>query len=154
MYRSPGLEVFHFLLNKEKLTDFQEKFLDAITIYSRSLLNKQLSDRLLYTLTALETIFLKDSGENIQDAISFRMAYMQDVSVEERRAIISNIKKTYGIRSSFVHHGQSVSIDNLEILEKFMTNAWVSLFALFDYAITDITKEQFFEQLENRRLAG
>lgn len=154
VYRSPGLEVFHFLLNKEKLTDFQEKYLEAVSIYSRSSLNKEISDRLLYTLMALETIFLRDSGEYIQDAISFRMAYMQPVSVEQRRAIISNVKKTYALRSAFVHHGQSVSVDNLATLEEFMKNTWLSLHALINYVVTDITKEKFFEQLENRRLAG
>jgi hypothetical protein len=153
-YWSPGLEVFHFLLNKEKLTDFQEKYLEAISIYSRSSLNKQISDRLIYTLVALETIFLKDSGEYIQDAISWRMAYMQPTSVEERREIIKNVKDTYALRSSFIHHGQQVSVDNLIVLTEFMKNAWQSLHSLIPYAASEITKEEFFTELENRRLSG
>ena len=154
IYRSPGLEVFHFLLNKEKLTDFQEKFLEAISIYSRSSLNKQISDRLIYTLVALETIFLKDTGEYIQDAISLRMAYMQPVTVEERRTIVKNVKDTYGLRSSFIHPGQNVTVDNLITLEEFMKTAWLSLHALIPYVATEIKKDEFFIELENRKLSG
>lgn len=154
IYRSPGLEVFHFLLNKEKLTDFQEKFLESISIYSRSSLNKQISDRLIYTLVALETIFLRDTGEYIQDAISLRMAYMHPISVDERRLLIKNVKDIYGLRSSFIHHGQNVSVDKLSTLEEFMKNTWLSLHALIPYVATEITKEEFFNELENRRLSG
>ncbi len=154
LYRLAGLDVLNFLLNKENLTDLQEKYLEALSIYSRSLLTKQVSDRLIYSLVALETIFLKDSGEYIQDAISLRMAYMQPVSIEERRAIISNVKKTYKLRSSFIHHGQSVSVDDIETLKEFVNNAYSSLLAVSDYAVTDIKLEEFFDSLEDRKLSG
>lgn len=151
---APELEVLSMLLNKEKLTDFQESLLDALILYSRSSLAKQVSDKLVYMLIALESVFLKDSSELIQDAISLRMAYMQDVSIEKRRAIISNVKAVYKLRSSFIHHGQSISIDETNILTEFMMNALLSLAALIPLAASEITKEQFFSNLENRRLAG
>lgn len=153
-YIAAGLDVLNFLLNKERLTDFQEKYLEAISIYSRSSLTKQLSDRLIYILVALETIFLKDSGEYIQDAISLRMAYMQPVSIEERRAVVSNVKKIYKLRSSFIHHGQNISVDDMAIVDEFASNACLSLLALTDYVVSDMTLENFFEFLENRKLSG
>ena len=150
----PELGVLGMLLNKENLTDFQESLLDALILYSRSSLAKQVSDKLVYILIALESSFLKDSSELIQDAISLRMAYMQDVSVEERRAIISNVKAVYKLRSSFIHHGQSISIDATKILMEFMKNALLSLAALIPLAASEITREEFFNNLEERRLAG
>ncbi|MDQ3820559.1 MAG: HEPN domain-containing protein [Acidobacteriota bacterium] len=151
---APELGMLSMLLNKEKLTDFQESFLDALILHSRSSLAKQVSDKLVYIVIALESIFLKDSSELIQDAISLRMAYMHDVSVEKRRAIISNVKAVYKLRSSFIHHGQRISVDETKILTEFMMNAVLSLAALIPLAATEITREEFFNNLENRRLAG
>ncbi len=154
MYWDTGLGTLGNLLNADKPTDFQKTLLESLFLYSKSSLAKQISDKLLYILVALESVFLKDSGEFIQDAISLRMAYMQPVSVEERRAITRNIKATYALRSSFVHHGQNISIDNVAILQEFMENAWMSLQALIPLAARGITKEEFFRDLEDRRLSG
>lgn len=151
---APELGVLSMLLKKETLTDFQQTLLDALVLYSRSSLAKQVSDKLVYVLIALESVFLKDSSELIQDAISLRMAYMQDVSVEKRRAIINNVKAVYKLRSSFIHHGRSIGVDEMKILMEFMMNALLSLAALIPLAASEITKEEFFTNLENRRLAG
>ncbi|CAN5491759.1 hypothetical protein BH18ACI1_BH18ACI1_20340 [soil metagenome] len=153
-YIAAGLDVLNFLLTKENLTDFQKKYLEAITIYSRSSLTKNLSDRLIYIIVALETIFLKDTGEHIQEAVSLRMAYMQPVSIEERKAIRTNVRKIYGLRSSFIHHGQYISVDNMAVIDEFASNACLSLLALTEYAVSDMTLENFFEFLENRKLSG
>ncbi|MGB7923442.1 MAG: hypothetical protein WCF57_09375 [Pyrinomonadaceae bacterium] len=150
----PELSVLSMLLKKEKLTDFQESLLDALILYSKSSLAKQVSDKLVYILVALESVFLKDSSELIQDAISLRMAYMQDVSIEKRRAIISNVKAVYKLRSSFIHHGQNIGVDDTKILIEFMRNALLSLGALIPLAATEITKEEFFNNLDDRRIAG
>jgi hypothetical protein len=151
---APELQILSDLMNKEKLTDFQESLLDALILYSRSSLAKQVSDKLVYILIALESAFLKDSSELIQDAISLRMAYMQDVSVEKRRAIISNVKAIYKLRSSFIHHGQNIGVDDTKILMEFMMNTMLSLAPLITLAASEITRESFFNNLEERRLAG
>jgi hypothetical protein len=151
---SPELGILHMLLNRHELTDFQEAVLNALILYSRSPLAKHISDKLVYMLVGLESIFLKDTGEFIQDAISLRMAYMQDVSVEKRAAIISNVKAVYKLRSSFIHHGQSIGVDESTILTKFMLNAWLSLAALIPRAASNMTKQEFFDSLERRRLSG
>ena len=151
---APEINILSSILASEELTDFQEALLEALILYSRSSLAKQVSDKLIFILIALESIFLKDTGEPIQDAISLRMAYMQDVSVEKRRSIIANVKVVYKLRSSFIHHGHSISLTDIKTLSEFMMNAWLSLAALILLAGTDITKEGFFDYLENRRLAG
>ena len=126
---APELQVLHGLIMAEKLTDFQEMALDGLIIFSRSFLAKEISDKLIYMLVALESVFLKDTGEFIQDAISLRMAYMQDVSVAERKQIIADVKAVYGLRSRFVHHGQRVSVDESELLTRFKRHALLSLMA-------------------------
>jgi hypothetical protein len=154
MIWSPELTVLGMLLNKENLTDFQGSLLGALILYSRSSLAKQVSDKIVYILIALESIFLKNSSELIQDTIGLRMAYMQDVSVDKRRTIISIVKAVYQLRSSFIHHGQGIGVDDAKLLKEFMMNALLSLAALIPLAATGITKEAFFDYLENRRLSG
>jgi hypothetical protein len=151
---APELAVLDKLLNREALTDFQEAVLDALILYSRSSLARQVSEKLIYILIALESVLLKDQGEFIQDAVSLRMAYMQDVPVEKRRAIIANVKTVYKLRSSFIHHGHNIGIDDTKLLTEFMTNAILSLGALIPLAASEITKEEFFNRLEDRRLAS
>ncbi|HEV7737828.1 MAG TPA: hypothetical protein VGO47_10720 [Chlamydiales bacterium] len=150
----PELNILSGLLRQEQRTDLQGSLLDALVLYSRSSLAKQVSDKLVYILIALESVFLRNRGELIQDAISWRMAYMQDVSVEKRREIIANVKTIYKLRSSFIHHGQIVGVNETKILTDFMMNGLLSLAALIPLAATQITKEEFFSNLENRRLAG
>jgi hypothetical protein len=151
---APELQVLHALLTADRLTDFQQMVLDGLTVFSRSFLAKEISDKLLYMLVALESVFLKDSGEFIQDAISLRMAYMQNVSVDERKQIVADIKAVYKLRSQFVHHGQRVSVDDAELLTRFKGHAVLSLMALIPLAASPISKNDFYTELENRRLSG
>jgi hypothetical protein len=151
---APELQILDMLLKREALTDFQQSLLDALVLYSRSSLAKDFSDKLIYTLIALESVFLKDKGEFIQDVVSLRMAYMRDASVEKRRLIIGNVKTVYDLRSSFVHHGQRLGIDNTKLLSDFMMNALLSLIALIPLAASEMTRQEFFRWLDDRRLAG
>jgi hypothetical protein len=151
---APELQVLHGLLLADKVTDFQEMVIDGLTIFSRSFLAKEISDKLIYMLVALESVFLKDTGEFIQDAISLRIAYMQNVSVAERKQIIADVKAVYKLRSRFVHHGQRVSVDESELLTRFQRHALLSLMALIPIAASTISKTDFFDELENRRLSG
>jgi len=151
---APELQVLHGLLVADKLTDFQEMVLSGLILFSRSFLAKEISDRIIYMLVALESVFLKDTGEYIQDAISLRMAYMQKLSVADRKQIIADIKAVYKLRSQFVHHGQRVSVDESELLTRFQRHALLSLMALIPLAASSISKADFFNDLENRRVSG
>ncbi|MGH9883674.1 MAG: hypothetical protein ACRD6N_19800, partial [Pyrinomonadaceae bacterium] len=148
------LRILHGLLLAKELTDFQEMVINGIILFSRSLLAKEISDKLVYMLVALESVFLKDTGEFIQDAISLRMAYMQQISVDARKAIVTDVKAVYKLRSSFVHHGRTISVDESALISRFMRHAWLSLAASILQAATPITRHDFFNDLENRRLAG
>ncbi len=153
-FKKTGLDTLSKLLVTETLTDFQQKLLEALFLYSKASLAKEISDRLIYTLVALETVFVKNQTEPLQDNISLRMAFMHPVGIEQRKEIITNIKDTYALRSSFIHHGKKVDIKDEQILKKFMWNTWISIQGLIPLAAKGITKEQFFEKLENRRIGG
>ncbi len=153
-YAKIGLGFLGSLIYKSDMTDFQEKLMETLYLYSKASLAKNISDRLVYTLVALESIFLKDANEPIQDNISLRMAFMHPISVEERKLIVKNIKDTYALRSAFIHHGKHIKIEDLQTLRKFMLDTWLCLIEVITLASKNITKQQFFEELESRRLSG
>jgi hypothetical protein len=43
-------------------------------------------------------------------------------NLEERKKIVESTKKTYGLRSRFVHHGSP--IEDLNTLDEFLFYAW------------------------------
>lgn len=150
-----GLNVLSDLLMTRDKTDFQQKLLDALLQYSKNCLSRDASDKLVSILVALESIILKDENEPLGKNIGERMAALIGSTVDERKRILSNVAKTYGLRSSFVHHGKRISLDELQTLKDFMMNAWRSLGSLIDlhYKNPALTRDQFFADLEERRLS-
>jgi hypothetical protein len=152
--RANGLDTLSDLLGREKRTEFQQELLSALQLYSKSSLAKNVADKLVYILVALESLFLKDSSEAIMDNISERMAFFAGSTVAERKAIIGNVKKTYGLRSSYIHHGRDIGIDDMATLEGFMLTAWRCLQGLIKHVGDDgATKVEFLNALEERKLS-
>ncbi len=150
MFMNDGLKMLSDLLSRESRTEFQERLLDSLLLYTRSSLTKNLTDRLIYILVALESILLKDERENIQQNVGERMAFFIGRNKGRRRLIISNLKKAYELRSSFIHHGRSVR--DVEILREFMLNAWDFFSQLIQNANHFRTKKDLIDAIEERKL--
>jgi hypothetical protein len=153
--RRSGLDVASDLLMRKDKTDFQQKLLAALLQYSKNCLSRDASDKLVNILVALESVILRDENEPLGKNIGERMAALIGSTVDERKRILSNVAKTYGLRSAFVHHGKRISLDELQTLKDFMMNAWGSLAALIDlhHKNPTLTRDQFFADLEERRLS-
>lgn len=150
MFEKAGLEILSNLLVQERRTEFQEKLLDSLFFYSRSSLARNLLDKLVYILVALESILLKNENEPIQQNISERMAVVIGRDVGERNSIISNVKKVYSLRSQFLHHGHTT--EDLETLKAFMLNAWKFFCQLIRNANRFDTREQLINVIEEDKL--
>lgn len=148
--RSPGLDILSNVLVKDCKTGFQDIVLDSLMLYSRSSLAKNLADKLVYILVALESILLKNENEPIQHNIGERMAFFIGADLSERKSIIKNVKKAYTLRSSFIHHGRTV--EDIKTLTAFMRNAWMFFSQVILNVNHFITKEQFIDAIENRKL--
>ena len=147
-----GLKILSDLLAVSKtLTPFQKTFLDAIFIYARSATAKDPADKLVYILVALESLFLRNNTEPIQQNLAERMAFLIEGTIESRRKLIKDVRDVYSIRSSFVHHG--ATIDDFETLGRFMWHAWRAITSMIPATITISTKDEFLDQLDNRKLA-
>lgn len=150
-----GLKELSALLAKNDRIEFEEELLNAVIQYSKSCLAKDISDKLIYILVALESMLLKDGNEPIQKNIGERMAVLYGQTLEQRKVIIKNVIQTYGLRSSFIHHGKKMSSEHTEVLTEFMINAWETLVRIVQIVThySGITRQQFFDLVEEKRLS-
>jgi hypothetical protein len=148
--KSCGLDRLSDLLKQDK-TSFQEKLRDSLLLYSRGFLEKDLANKLVYILVALESLLLRDENEPIQNNIGERIAFIVGKTVDQRRSIIRNVKNTYSARSLFIHHGHSIS--DVDTLEKFMRNVWEFFLQLIRDMDRYATKEDLIDAIEDRKLS-
>lgn len=146
-----GLKILSDLLVSKTLSQFQKIVLDALFIYARSATAKDPADKLVYILVALESLFLRNNTEPIQQNLAERIAFLIEGTIESRRKLIRDVREVYTIRSSFVHHG--ATIDDFDTLSRFMLHAWRAITAIISATVTISTKDEFIDQLDNRKLA-
>lgn len=108
---------------------------------------KNPSDKLVYILVALESFLL--GNESIQNTISDGMAYFISSNKQERISIVENLKKAYGLRSKFIHHGET--IEDLETLKEFMLNVWMFFSLVIQNANRFDNRKQFFKAIEDEK---
>lgn len=149
--RSGGLEKLSALLLAERRTDFQDVVLNAVRLYSRSGLAASPSDRLVYILTALESIFVRNRTEPLQDNIAHRMAFLISREREPRRRIIETVKGAYELRSAFLHHGER--LEDLERFTRFMAVALRCMLAVVAGSERFESLEAFQTAIDDERLS-
>lgn len=149
--RESGLDILGKVLKLEEKSNFQRAVLNSLSMYSKSCLMRELSDKLVYILVALESLLLKNENEPIQQNIAERMAFVVGQTVEERKAVVKLVKEIYGLRSRFIHHGNS--IDDVEALRKFMFQAFMFFINISLNINNFSTKELFIESLEEMKLS-
>jgi Apea-like HEPN len=132
-------------------TPFRQNLYDALLIYSRNSVAIEPADKLIFILVAVESMLLRNSNEPIGQNIGERMAFLIGNSLETRKAVVANVDEVYRLRSSFLHHGNSIS--NLEVLSTFMLNAWSCFVDLLGNADHFQTKDELISALEDRKLS-
>lgn len=147
-----GLADMSALLKSNRRTEFQDRAVDALLLYSRCATERTIEGKLIYLFAGLESVFLRNQQEPIQDNVSHRLAYVIGHNIEDRRRVIEVVKDAYKLRSKFFHHG--ASIEEYEQVRDFMRAAWVFFTGLGGLAFRFESKEQFLEYIEDRRLAG
>lgn len=149
--RKFGFDKVNQLLAAKKKTSFQETLFDALLLYSRSTREKDLAGKFVYMFAAMESVLLRNDTEPVQQNVGERMAFMIGRDVEKRKAIISNLKSAYALRSKFVHHGHTIG--ERDTVWRFMVDAWALFTTLAKVSQTYETKEELIEAIEHRRLS-
>ncbi|MDD2542285.1 MAG: HEPN domain-containing protein [Desulfuromonadaceae bacterium] len=142
----PCLILLDGVLIKDNKTSFQDTSLDALSLYSKSALFKTVEDKLIYILIALEYMLLKNENEPIMQNIGERIAFFITTNSVERKRIVERTKTIYSLRSRFIHHGQS--IDDIQKLQDFMSDAWRFFQTLMLNINRFKTKEEFLTKIE------
>lgn len=148
--RLAGLEELSLLLKLSHQTEFQETLLNAVILYSEATRHRDLSSRLVYLLAALESIYIKDSNEPIQQNLGERMATLLGKTLDEKKKIIKNVKEIYSKRSAFVHHAHS--LDDIEEFEKFSYNAWLVLIQAIKSYDQFKSKHEYISSIDDYKL--
>jgi hypothetical protein len=132
-------------------TEFRKALFDSFLLYSRNSTTTQPSDKLVFILVALESILLKDASEPIQGNLAERMAFLIGPTLDDRKAIVSDVKKTYGMRSKFIHHGQGM--DDLLVYDRFLMHAWSTMYRLLQLRNSYKTRQDLINALDELKLS-
>jgi len=133
-------------------TPFQSDLLKSIRLISKAAVRRNVEDKLLYVLSAVESFFLRDSGEPIQNNIGERLAFARKNDEKQRKQVVSLVKTVYAHRSGFFHHGQE--IEDLEVVQKFMTEIWLTFASLINLGNDYQTRAEFIDDIEVVKFGG
>jgi hypothetical protein len=150
--RELGLDKMSAVLTSQHRSEFQQVVLDAWLLYSRCSLESSPEGKLIYVLSALESLLLRNSQEPIQENLAHRLAFLLTTNVDERKQIIRTVKDTYSLRSRFVHHG--AGIEDYDKVQNFLRLVSHFFLGLAERTERFVTREEFLEDIETRRLGG
>ncbi|MGL1890000.1 MAG: HEPN domain-containing protein [Spirochaetaceae bacterium] len=145
-----SLSSFSDLIRIENKNNYQSKLYDSLQIYSKHTIQKEIYDKLLYVLVSLESLIIKNETEPLTQNISERIAFIVGNTADERVKIVKLIKKIYGLRSRYVHHGKQ-PIDQMEVLDEFLHVVWVFYTILVQNINRFETINDFLEVIENKK---
>ena len=134
----------------ETLNAFKKSVLNSVLLYSKSAFTSDPVEKVVYILSALESILLRNEYESIQHSLAERVAVFTAQELIKRKYIITTIKSAYGVRSRYLHHGHTSS--ELELISEFMSCAWIFFIQLIDNVERFSTKESFISAIEDHKL--
>ncbi len=111
-----------------------------------------MSERLLYSTVALETVLLRNETEPIQSALSDRVAFLVTQELEGWLAVAKDVKRAYGLRSRFVHHG--VDAVDSEVVSRFLLHSWLAIWTLIHNAHRFEDANELADSLDRLKFGG
>lgn len=146
-----GLDTISTLLASDSPTDFEKSTLNAIFLYSKSAFTADPVEKVVYMLSSLESILLKNENESIQQNLAERMAVFIAQELTQRKTIIKTIKTIYSVRSRYLHHGHTSS--ELKSISDFMMHVWTFYIQLLANVARFRTQEEFVNAIDDHKLS-
>lgn len=144
-----GLDALGALLEDRPLSEFEQRLLTALRIYSRVALEAGLTEKVVHAIVALETILGRDATEAIQENVALRAAFVVARTAKARMRVVEIVKHAYAARSAFVHRGASAAISG-DIVEFFQVVRQLFL-RLTQLKGTHQTREQLFDAIDEMK---
>lgn len=145
--RGKGLLKAGALLETSNLNNFSQSVRTGIIMFSKGCTMINLADRLHYTLSALEEIFLQHSAEAVESCIAQRVSSLVTSNTEERTQSQGAIQKSYGLRNQYKSIYSSSEIDAINMCI-FFAHAVIST-ALVNVG-NFLTKKDFISAVERQ----
>lgn len=149
--RNTGLDRISRLLASDSLKEFEKSVLNSVLLYSKSAFTSDPVEKVVYMLSSLESILLKNENEPIQQNLAERVAVFTAQKLDARKAIIKSIKSIYGVRSRYLHHGHTSS--ELKLISDFMMHVWVFFIQLLANVDRFSSQEAFVNAIDDHKLA-
>jgi hypothetical protein len=140
------------LVEDDGLTEFQRSIRTSILTYSKGMTLPDLNDRIVYTLSALEGLLLKNSSEPLQQNLAERVAFLLFKQAESRWDTVRNLRRVYDMRSKYIHH--RVSLSDERQLETFLRNANLTLSLALKYSSRFTTRADFISAIDQIKFGG
>jgi len=149
-FRSVLLDKVSRLLAADSMSEFGVTVLNSILLYSKAAFTSDPVEKLVYMLSALESVLLKNENEPIQQNLAERLAIFTERGLEARKRIIKIVKSVYSVRSRYLHHGHLHS--ELELIKEFMYCVWIFFTKLVAHAECFSTKDDFIGTIDDHKL--
>jgi|JI10StandDraft_1071094.scaffolds.fasta_scaffold11337_9 hypothetical protein len=150
--RSSILDKVSLLMQKRSPNAFEKSVLNSIFLYAKCAFTAEPVEKLVYVLSGLESVLLKNETEPIQQNLAERLAFFLKKGLDERKRVIKIVRGVYGMRSRYLHHGNSLS--DLELMTDFLSIAWTFYFQLLVNVTKFQTKDDFICALDDVKLGG
>ncbi len=150
--RRNNLDLAATLISDDGHSDFADRVRSSLLTYSKGITFPDLSDRLVYSLSALEGLFLKDASEPISQNLAERVAFSTSRDTDERIAIVKNFRTVYAARSQYIHHRQNKALPD-DALERFFCAAWAALATALGNVQKYSTAAEFIEVIDRMKFS-
>lgn len=131
----------------------------AITWYGKAVDAETLEEQFVGLAIALESLLVGDEGKgpfsttgSISQNLGERVAFLLAAEYKDRKAMLSETKRLYGLRSAIVHRGQTVSSADLIKMDGLVKQATLA-FIVHDFKSWSEFQKWVEEQKLSRKLA-
>lgn len=125
------LRNLHELLSADPRSPFQDWLLRAVLIFSRQRLSTEAIEKLIFVISALETMFFAGDRNAGRKVFKRRFSAALAGSEEYRKHICDVVDNANRLRDGFLHHGRSA--DDRRAIELFLKNAWLFFWLLIPH---------------------
>jgi hypothetical protein len=120
--KDTGIAIAAELVQKDNLTNLEERALEAVSHYAHGVAAVAPQDRLVHALVAVESLLVRNDSEPIQSKLAPRVARLTKSGLEARKEAIRDLTEGYRLRSAFVHHG--VRPDDVQTTNRLLRLCW------------------------------
>ena len=140
------------ILVRDTHTDLEQALLTGMLTFGRAVLTSDNRERIIWYCAGLESILLRDNSEPILHNLSERLAMFTYDTVDERAAALKDVRKSYSLRSRFVHHG--IEIEEGEVVARFARHGLRFFSRLAKNVSRFSSKYNLIDHIERMKLSG